>query len=371
VAFSGEEQGLLGSHKYVEEAIGNNDNIIAALNADMIGFAISEFDGDNIKIYENEASEWITDFSITVSEDYYDYIDLTIIPSGWTYGSDHYSFWEFGYDAIFYHEYNFNDYYHTPEDIIENMNITYSTKSSKLIIATLGELAQAFLIGSPPEKPVSPNGPSEGIEGEELTFTTSTIDPDGDQVYYMFDWGDSNYSLWLGPYDSGETIEVTNIWEEMGIYNVRVKAKDINNRLSEWSESKVVTINNNLAPDEPLIEGPRIGRTGKSLTYTFTSSDPDDHDVFYFIMWGDGTHEDWYGPYKSGDEISINHTFTKGGRLFMNVRAKDEYGKEGGIVNYVVFIIKNRAVSNSLVIRIIENIFERTPVLKFILNRVL
>ena len=49
VAFSGEEQGLLGSHEYVEEAVANADNIIAALNADMIAYAITENDGNNIK----------------------------------------------------------------------------------------------------------------------------------------------------------------------------------------------------------------------------------------------------------------------------------------------------------------------------------
>ncbi len=368
VAFSGEEQGLLGSHEYVEEAVANGDNIIAALNADMIGFAITENDGENIKIYENDASEWITDFSIIVSEDYYNYIELTLIPSGYSSGSDHRSFWEFGYDSIFYHEYNFNDYYHSPQDTIENMNITYSTKSTRLIIATLGELAQAYLIGDPPENPNSPDGPTEGTEGEELTFSTSTIDPDGDQIYYQFDWGDDNYSIWLGPFNSGETVEASNIWYELGVYEVRVKAKDINNRVSDWSEPIVVTINHNLPPDRPTINGPKVGRTGKSLTFSFSASDPDNHDIYYFIVWGDGTQNDWYGPYKSGDEISINHTFTKGGRIFMNVKAKDYYGKEGEIENFILFIVKNRAISNPVFLRSIERFIEHFPRLEFLIN---
>ena len=58
------------------------------------------------------------------------------------WGSDHYYFWEYGYDAVFYAEYNFNDYYHSDEDIIENMNITYATRFSRLILATLAEMAQ-------------------------------------------------------------------------------------------------------------------------------------------------------------------------------------------------------------------------------------
>ncbi len=371
VAFSGEEQGLLGSHEYSKDAVANGDNIIAALNADMIGFAITEEDGENIKIYENDASEWVTDFTIIVSEDYYDYIELILVPSGYSYGSDHHSFWEYGYDSIFYHEYNFNDYYHSPQDIIENMNLTYSAKSTRLIIATLSELAQTYLIGDPPENPSSPNGPTEGTEGQELTFTTSTIDPDGDQLYYQFDWGNGNYSIWLGPFNSGETIEASNIWYELGVYEVRVKAKDINNRLSEWSEPIEVTININLPPDKPTIVGPKIGRTGKSMEFSFSASDPDNHDLYYFVIWGDSSHDNLFGPYKSGDEITINHTYTKGGLMYMNVKARDIYGQEGESENLILYIVKNRAISNQLLLRSIKRFIEPFPRLEFLLNEFL
>ena len=37
VAFSGEEQGLIGSRHYAEDAYNNNESIVAVLNADMIG----------------------------------------------------------------------------------------------------------------------------------------------------------------------------------------------------------------------------------------------------------------------------------------------------------------------------------------------
>ncbi len=371
VAFSGEEQGLLGSHKYAEEAEANDDNIIAVLNADMIGFAISEEDGNNLKIYENEASEWVTDFTILIGEKYYDYIELTLIPSGYTWGSDHYSFWEYGYDAIFYHEYEFNWYYHSPDDTIENMNMSYTIKSTKVIIATLCEFGQAYLIGDPPETPDIPQGPTEGIEGEELTFSASTIDPDGDQLYYKFDWGDNTYSDWVGPINSGETIDVSNFWNEQGIYQVRVKAKDINNRLSNWSDPLDVTITENLPPDAPQIKGPKLARTGKSLTFSIVTSDPEDHDVLYYITWGDGTNSNWSGPYTSGEEISIDHTYSEGGQIYIYVKAKDQYSQEGDQTEFVIFIIKDRSTTNTLLIRFIERLIEQFPTLEFILNKIL
>jgi VCBS repeat-containing protein len=143
VTFSGEEQGLLGSDHYAGEAAANGDNIVAALNADMIGYTETPEGGTKVKIYENSASTWITDIAVNMSEKYEEEIGLEIIRPGSSAGSDHYSFWQHGYDAIFYHEYEFNDYYHTSEDTIDKMNLTYDAIVTRLILATLAELAGA------------------------------------------------------------------------------------------------------------------------------------------------------------------------------------------------------------------------------------
>jgi hypothetical protein len=141
VAFSGEEQGLIGSYHYVEDAYNNNDTIIAVLNADMIGFAPLPSDGTKGKIFENSASEWIVSFTQDISQVYSEYIGIELAPQGETWGSDHFYFWEFGYDAVFYHEENFNDYYHSANDTIANMNLSYSARFTRLILATLAEMA--------------------------------------------------------------------------------------------------------------------------------------------------------------------------------------------------------------------------------------
>jgi len=61
--------------------------------------------------------------------------------------------------------------------------------------------SELFVFGTPnesPEKPSKPDGSSEGIVGVEYTFNTSTTDPEGDDVYYLFDWGDGTNSGWQG-----------------------------------------------------------------------------------------------------------------------------------------------------------------------------
>lgn len=152
VCFSGEEQGLVGSRSYAQDSYNNNDSIIAVLNADMIGFAPTDPDGIRGKIFSNDPSEWIVTYTQVISQLYADFIDIQLTPMGESWGSDHYSFWQYGYDAVFYHEFNFNDYYHSANDTIENMNINYSTRFSRLILATLAELAleprPVLLIGS-------------------------------------------------------------------------------------------------------------------------------------------------------------------------------------------------------------------------------
>ncbi len=48
------------------------------------------------------ASEWIVTFTQDISQVYADYIGIQLFPQGETWGSDHYYFWEYGYDAVFY-----------------------------------------------------------------------------------------------------------------------------------------------------------------------------------------------------------------------------------------------------------------------------
>ena len=368
VAFDGEEQGLLGSHEYAEEASINGDNIVAVLNGDMIGYAENPTQASLIKIYENSASAWITDYTEEVSQAYFDYINLTIVPSGTAYNSDHASFWSFGYNAIMYHEYEFNQYYHSSQDIIENMDVNYSTRVSKLMIATLGELAEAQIINLPPEKPII-TGPSTGYEGEEITLFFSTTDPEEHDLYYLVDWGDGSTSEWLGPYASGETVEASYIFVTPAEYNIKVRAKDIKNGQSGWSNIHHIIILEDLPPDKPTISGPRIARTGKEAEFKFTAIDPEGHDLYYYISWGDGIKEYWLGPYASGETATFSHTYTEGGSMTIISKAMDICYKEGQQNQFNLLILKNKAATHSLFLQILEKLLERFPILEQLLNR--
>jgi hypothetical protein len=96
-----------------------------------------------------------------------------------------------------------------------------------------------------PEKPETPDGPSSGNIGTEYTYSTSTSDPEGDQVYYWFDWDDGSNSGWIGPYNSGEECTASHTWSSQGSYEIQVKAKDSNGVQSEWSDSLAISMPKN------------------------------------------------------------------------------------------------------------------------------
>jgi len=258
VLFSGEEQGLRGSGFYSEEAYNNCDDIILDINLDMIGYASNSEEEGKIRIYTNTFSSWIVDdYTIPLSQRYAELLDFEVLvlddPTG--HSSDYQSFWKFGYDALFYHEYKWNSYVHTPEDTIENMNIHYATKVARFAIATIAELSISPIIyNSQPELP-DITGPSSSKINVNQTYTTHTTDPDGDNLYYIFDWGDGTNSGWLGPYNSGEKVQVSHIWTKKGQYIIKVKAKDIHGIQSNWSNPPLpITIKPILKIFELLIQ---------------------------------------------------------------------------------------------------------------------
>lgn len=241
VTFSGEEQGLYGSRHYVMEAVENNLDIAGVLNLDMIGYATNENSAGSIRVFEGDFSQNLLDLAVDISDEYGDIFDLEIIPSGFTWGSDHYYFWQAGYQALFFIESEFNDYYHSSQDIIEHMNIEYAVDVSQLAIATLAEMAEITIIESP-ETPSSPEGETNGKINVDYTFTAVTTDPQNDQLYYLFDWGDGKQSEWIGPYESGQICEENHSFTKKGSYTIKVKAKDSKDHESNWSEPLYVSM---------------------------------------------------------------------------------------------------------------------------------
>jgi len=103
----------------------------------------------------------------------------------------------------------------------------------------VGKIVVMEAQNQPPNKPSMPVGGGIIMEpGVEYEFTTSTTDPNGEghKLWYFFDWGDGSDSGWVGPYLSGETASAKVTWDSMNLYPIRVKARDIHEAESLWSD---------------------------------------------------------------------------------------------------------------------------------------
>ena len=98
----------------------------------------------------------------------------------------------------------------------------------------------------------------------------------------------------------------------------------------------------NKPPDAPTITGPTNGKIGEEYTYTFTSGDQNNDDIFYYIKWGDGHVEFWNGPYSSGEGINISHTYSRERTFTISAKAKDVFDEESKWSEFTVTIPRSK-----------------------------
>jgi len=112
----------------------------------------------------------------------------------------------------------------------EKINITSDGGNDYLMIN--------FTINNPPTIP-NIDGKTKSKSGKEYLYKISSFDTEEDNISYFIDWGDDFKSNWSSFIPSGQIFNVTKIWNETGIYSIKVKAKDTYNSESNWGVLKV------------------------------------------------------------------------------------------------------------------------------------
>jgi len=137
-----------------------------------------------------------------------------------------------------------------------------------------------------PNTPSRPSGPTSGRTDTNYTFTTSTTDPNGDQIQYGWDW-DNNYTVdeWSDLKNSGTQDSRSHSWNTERYYFIRVKAKDSKGLESSWSLPSIIYIKTKIsAADVPtpasLVspvntsnEGECVSE-GAQVTFNWTPANP-------------------------------------------------------------------------------------------------
>ena len=141
ICFSGEEVGTYGSLFYARDSYEDEDNIIAVLNLDIIGYANSGYGGKIIRFHHEKRSSWIAEFAQDISNKYLEIVDMTVEDMPNYRGHDGQAFLDYGYDGVWIAEHDGYSWGHSPNDTMEHINLTYLSKATKLMLAILVELA--------------------------------------------------------------------------------------------------------------------------------------------------------------------------------------------------------------------------------------
>jgi hypothetical protein len=183
----------------------------------------------------------------------------------------------------------------------------------------------------------------------------------------MVDWGDGTQSDWIGPFASGQVGDTTHSWSEIGIYEVKVKARDQHFGQSDWSTPTTIEIVVNQGPSEPMIIGPTTISPKRLIKYTFSAEDPEGNDVFFRVSWGDGYIDEFVGPYSSGEEVTLSHSWASNGEYTIACIAKDIYNTRSAQTSLKLSVGRTRSFSSVPLLRIFESLISQFPILEKLL----
>ena len=156
-----------------------------------------------------------------------------------------------------------------------------------------------------------------------------------------------NGNTLIAEYTGGRIIEVNSsgniVWEITGLLGP-IDAERLNNE----------------PPNAPTIDGPKNGKVGVEYKWTFVSTDPEEDNITYYIDWADECGgAEWHGPYPSGEEVTIAHTYTYKNAFIINTLAIDENGAESNWTYFEVTMPKNKAFNFNF--NLLSWLFERFP----------
>jgi hypothetical protein len=101
--------------------------------------------------------------------------------------------------------------------------------------------AKAKQSNQAPQKPAEPMGPLSGVSDTYYLYRAKALDPDGDKINYVFDWGDGTRDT-TGLLDSEIEGGVVHKWSVAGQFTLKIKAVDVKGAESEWSQAVEVNI---------------------------------------------------------------------------------------------------------------------------------
>jgi len=123
------------------------------------------------------------------------------------------------------------------------------------------------------------------------------------------------------------------------------------------------------APEAPTITGEINGQPGEEYDYTFSTTDPNGDDVYYYIEWGVREDKVLVGPYSSGEEITLSYSWGEEERPYIIIsRAKDTDGHWGPYGELKVTMPVNQQSTHPMFYWFLERFPNAFPILRHLLE---
>lgn len=140
MGFAAEEAGLRGSASYAQRARTANRDIRCMQNYDMVANRSQAPTDQSVYIVWYTTSEAYRDLHARMMQMYTPLVPVAT--TSYRSGSDSYSFWQQNYRSVFCIEKNFSPYYHSQNDLIQYLDMTYAANIVKSGLAMLLTLDQ-------------------------------------------------------------------------------------------------------------------------------------------------------------------------------------------------------------------------------------
>ncbi len=126
--------------------------------------------------------------------------------------------------------------------------------------------------------------------------------------------------------------------------------------------------NDNYAPIKPKIVGPTKCEPDILYNFSFKSTDPEGEDIYFYIDWGDGTNTGWIGPYISGTELALNHSWDVKKKFEIKARAKDVNNDVSEWAYHIINQPRARNNNYSILVKVLERFTKAFPIIRYILG---
>lgn len=137
ILFAGEEMGFMGSKFQAGKSKQTGEDIRFMFNMDMIAYNPDSL--NQVYLFRYDGSESAFELASGAFQQYTG-LEVSTGPADFLHRSDSYIYWQNGFQATWAFEYDFNDYYHSANDLVSNCNLAYCAEVTRGVMAGILEM---------------------------------------------------------------------------------------------------------------------------------------------------------------------------------------------------------------------------------------